>query len=389
MSAVFKMKPTSIPDGFNWRSHMYHLTYSGLIPSEDVLEKVRRVTSTPLVGWSVVWEDTSYTDDQGVYQQGYTHTHVALIFKARLNLTGSRLMDIYTEDNNGQVSCVHPNIQPKVNMVQMEVIFHDYHPGRKYSIELGKIVYKEPIKHDFHLPPEWEFNRAIMLDIVRAPSLFEACIAGQVRPRTISDVKALREAGEGHIKRVVQKYDRASFKTLFPPGWQVVHVWGGTGLGKTKVAIAQFDNACFIKPFNSIGCLEALCRRYDSNLHDGIILDEADLRFLPREVVIALFDPDEDCVLDLRFKSCDTLPAAAKKILISNKDPKKCYPPDVDEDGTPIGAIERRKIDLRITEKTWKDPAPQPQLLPPQVVPQPAPNAAAGFGSPPQPPGGP
>ena len=61
----------------------------------------------------------------------------------------------------------------------------------------------------------------------------------------------------------------------------------------------------------------------------------------------------------------------------------------MDEDGTPIGAIERRKIDLRITEKTWKDPAPQPQLLPPQVVPQPAPNAAAGFGSPPQPPGGP
>eukprot|EP00966_Prymnesium_polylepis_P140295 3240748-Prymnesium_polylepis.1 len=27
----------------------------------------------------------------------------------------------------------------------MEVMFHDYHPGRKYSIALGKLVYKEPL----------------------------------------------------------------------------------------------------------------------------------------------------------------------------------------------------------------------------------------------------
>ena len=82
------------------------------------------------------------------------------------------------------------------------------------------------------------------------------------------------------------------------------------------------------------------------------MLDEANLSFLSRQQVIALFDPDEDCTLDVRFKSF-TLPAGVKKILVSNEAPAQLYPPD------PHGAIARRFIALPITAPTYGGtPAP-------------------------------
>lgn len=84
------------------------------------------------------------------------------------------------------------------------------------------------------------------------------------------------------------------------------------------------------------------------------MLDEADLSFLTRQQVIALFDPDEDCTLDVRFKSF-TLPASIRKIIVSNEAPDKLYPEDQ------FGAIARRYQRMHVTQPTYRVELPTPQ----------------------------
>ena len=106
-------------------------------------------------------------------------------------------------------------------------------------------------------------------------------------------------------------------------------------------------------------------RKYDPKFHDGMVLDEADMKeFMSREQVIAFVDTDEDCELDVRFKSF-TVPAGVRKIFVSNPPPQNLYPVDN------AGAIARRMTYMYIGWPTWQQqppraPAPQPQ---PQPVP--------------------
>ena len=102
---------------------------------------------------------------------------------------------------------------------------------------------------------------------------------GEVRPRNVSDIRALRDESAARSKRFKHLFDLATFKVLPLPAWHFLHIHGGTGLGKTKWAVAQFKNPCVIKPFNSVGCVEMLLRKFDACIHDGIVLDEADFRF--------------------------------------------------------------------------------------------------------------
>lgn len=341
------MKPQPIPNDFVWRSHLYHLTYRGKMTPECAKVLVARATSIPLAGWSLAQEDTSYVDEQGNTIEGYVHTHLALIFKARLNLQGARKFDWHTW-NNGYPDVIHPHVQPKVNMIQMEQIFIHYHAGRKFCLRKNCMVFEPPLLHEYMLPPDFEWTHAVLEEVVNAPSLFSACIAGQVRPRSVSDVKQIRdEVATNSRKTFIHKYKPSDFVLKPPPEITTLHVWGGSGLGKTKWCLALFRNPCYIKPFNSIGCLEELGRKYDAEMHDGIIFDEVDLHFLTREKAIALVDFEEESCIDVRYKSY-TIPAGVPKILISNPSPAETYPND------PFGAISRRVTPLHIEHKTWQ-----------------------------------
>lgn len=344
-----KLNPVPIEDNFNWTKAMYHLTYKGYITKRALMEAVMRATTTQLLAWSIAIEDTSTVVD-GVRQQGYLHTHVAMIFAARLGLRGARKFDVYIEDPDDPnlVIQVHPHVQPKVTMAQMELLMRDYHNGRKYSVKTGKIEYVPPVFVEQVLPPEWSWNMKIMQEIVDAPTLMDACAVGEIRVKNVNDVKALRDDSAAQSsKRFRHLYDPSSFKDIMPPDWRVVWTHGASGLGKTKAMCAQLRNPCFIKPFDSVGCLENLARMYDPTMHDGIILDEADLKFMTRQQVIALLDMDEPATLDVRYKSF-SLPAGVRKILISNAPPGEGLLP-----ADPHGAIARRYTPLHITEPTW------------------------------------
>lgn len=351
---VFTLAPREIPENFIWRGKYFHLTYREHIPVDALLTHVRNTTSVPLVGYSIVHEDTTAYDEEGHQtHNGYEHTHAGFIFQAPLCLKGARKFDVVVSLNphdEFDFQRIHPHVQPKVTLTQMEQLFTTYHAGRKFNIATGKTEYKEPILHVYHLPAEFDFNRAICEEVVGAPTLLDACVAGQVRPRTVSDIKALRAEAK-HARQFKHKYTADTFTLQPPTDWHVLHIFGGSGLGKTKWGLAQFRNPCLVKPFDSIGCLEGLEKMFDPEVHDGLVLDEANLRFLSRQQVIALFDPDEDCTLDVRFKSF-TLPAGIKKIIISNEAPSSLYPLD------PHGAIARRVKTLHITAPTYGGPTP-------------------------------
>ena len=343
-----RLAPQPIPDNFRWTTKYVHLTYAGHIPVEEILANVRNATSVLLVGWSICHEDTSSISDDGTQVvMGYAHTHVALIFAARLGMTGSRKFDVVMDD----YSLVHPHHQPHVSINAMEKVFTNYHAGRKWDMATNKYMFTPPVLHEYKLPPMFSFERETLTEVCNTPSLFEACLAGEIRPRTVNDIHTLREESAAHdAKRFKHLYPRDSFKDLAPVDWgtefATLHVYGPSGVGKTKWACAQFENPCFIKPFDSIGCVEALAKQFDPNVHDGLVLDEVDLSFMSRQTAIGFVDKDEPCTLDVRYKAFKLPPV--KKLLVSNPAPyPDLYPLD------PHGAIRRRLGVLHITSQTW------------------------------------
>ena len=84
-------------------------------------------------------------------------------------------------DLNGEV--IHPHMQPKLTMVSMELIFNEYHMGRKYDVTTGKKVFEPPTAGPWQiLPLEFEWSRAVMKEVIEAPSLQEAVVLAGVRP---------------------------------------------------------------------------------------------------------------------------------------------------------------------------------------------------------------
>ena len=346
---MFSPEPITESD-FQWRGKFFHLTYSTFISLEDMLRTVRRATSTPWLGYSLVHEQTEKMDDDGTQLTVYPHTHFAVMFKVPICLRGCRKFDVYSG-----VDEYHPNVQKKINVLSMEQLFIWYHQGHKKNIETGAWSYSPPIALTQVLPPDFEWTEQIILEVTGAPNLVAACVAGQVRPRSVSDVKALREDTSGAIKRFEHLFPRESFTLTPPPTWVCLWVSGPSGMGKTKWCLSLTDNPCPIKPCDSIGCMEALSRKFNPRFHDCIVFDEADLRFLTRQQVIGLIDSDEDFEMDVRFKSF-TIPKGTRKIFISNPPWREVTPND------PFGAIARRLHVVEITQPTFKPPP----ALPPQ-----------------------
>ena len=369
--AMILMRPQAIPDNFRWRGKYFHLTYAEFHEKQDLLAAVVNATTVPLVGWSYCQEDTTKTLPNGTRIIGHQHTHFCIMFESAINLVGSRAFDIHYVQQAavigqaGQLTSFHPNIQPKVHIAQVEQIFTHYHMGRKFDIEQGKVVYTAPVKVEQHLPPLFEFHRTLMHEVSNAPNIIEACLSGNVRPRTVNDIITLRNEAARAPKRFKHKFDRATFKTFnIDPNWQTLHIHGPTNYGKTKWACAQFDNPCFIKPFKSVSHFEALLKTYDPEFHDGIVLDEVNFSFVEREEMIAFTDPDEECILHIRFGTANKPLPPCRKIFISNHAPQllsncdraKLYPFD------DTGAMARRVTVFHITEQTYHLPAPAPVL---------------------------
>ena len=189
-----KLKSVSPEGDFPWNRKHYHMTFSGWLPVAVLLSTCAGATTVPVVCYSVVHEEGEEPDEDGnldVNAVPYRHTHFAVIFKSRLHLFGARKFDVFVDHPNG-VEIHHPHVAARVNASHMEELITQYHRGRKYNIKTGKTEFKAPIFHEYKLPQEFEFSAAIMADILEANNLVDACLAGNVRPRTVTDIKTLR-----------------------------------------------------------------------------------------------------------------------------------------------------------------------------------------------------
>lgn len=363
MPATFRMSPQPIPDGHNFNGNYFHLTYKSFLALDRLLGMVGSATSVPFY-YSWVQENGEPSDE---HPEGYEHTHLALWFRARVNLRGSRTFDLFIPaiddaDSDGEEHpdgtvlhedrWYHPNVQPKVKLCQVEQIWTRYHAGYKVDIKTGKPTFKAPVAHEYTLPPDFCFTRGIMDEMIEAPSLYEACVAGEIRPRTVTDVAKLRDSEAGKTKIFKHKFDSSTFKVLLPNTWTSLFIWGASNLGKTKWACAQFKNPLLVKPFDSIGCVEAM-KKYDANVHDGIVFDEVNLNFLTREQALALVDFDDDFVLNVRYTAIE-MDAGVRKLFISNFPKARVFPSDH------TGAIDRRIKVYHVTEKTYYTAMPAP-----------------------------
>jgi hypothetical protein len=362
----FDVRPEVVTDEggpFLFDGKNFLFTLKSALPKEALLDTVANATSVPLEGYAYSHEDTTTVQPDGTRQIGYIHTHFVVRFKSRIKLFGARKFDVNMGvDTSGNPVWVHPNVQ-KLSTLHLEQVMTLYLAGRKYDIEKGAIVYQKPIKYECVLPPKFEFTRAVIEEVNDAPSLLEACVVAQVRPKTVNDIRTLRDESAQAAKRFKHKFDPASFKRLPIPSWHFLHIHGGTGLGKTKWAVAQFKNPCMVKPFNSIGCVEILLKKFDPSIHDGVVLDEADFKFMSVDTLKGFTDPDEECALTVRFKAEELPPVP--KIAVSNPPPQTLYPAD------PSGAIQRRVTTFHITDKTYHQP--QVRAMPhPPPLPQPA-----------------
>ena len=174
----FKMDPQEIPEDFTWSGKYFHLTYPGHIPLNSILQAKGRLTSLPCVGYSQVWEGEG---------DAYAHTHFAFMLNAKCQVKGCRRMDVAIVDSGGYGDAAHPQIQPKVSVKQMEQIFCAYHKERKYNLETVKQEHTQPVQLTQKFPPMFNFAYAVLDDVVNARTLFDAFVAAEVRPRTISD----------------------------------------------------------------------------------------------------------------------------------------------------------------------------------------------------------
>jgi len=324
------------------------------------MHAVRQATSIPLAAFSYVHERT-YVMEDGRIVNAYDHTHAAVIFKTRIQLKGSRKFDVYTTfDDSRPVTIFHPHIQPKVSATQMEQIFLKYHRGWKLNEATGKMDYTEPILLEQWVPAAFQFTEEIIQEVVQAETLTKACIAGGIRPRTVMDAKTLRAEEPERKRPAPHKFPADSYRDIGPRDFMALHIHGASGLGKTKWALSRRapEKVCLIKPFNSIGCLEALSKRFNPSVHELVVFDEVDLRFLTREQIIALMDADDECTLDVRFKSF-TLPPV-QKIFISNPPPEALYPVVFGTESA--HAIERRMHFYHLTAPAWRAVAPRPQF---------------------------
>ena len=239
----FSVHPETISDAngpFVFDGQNFLFTLKDFLPKENLLSTCAHATTVPVEGWAMSHEDTTKDLPDGTRQIGYQHTHFAVRFKTRIKLFGARKFDVYMGvDTSGNDVYVHPNVQ-KLSTAHLEQCMTQYLKGRKYDIEKGTMVYTKPVMYVSELPPKFEFTRAIIQEIVEAPSLLEACVAGQIRPRCVSDCRALRDDSAQGAKKFKHKFDPSTFKVLPLPAWHFLHIYGGTGLGKTKWAVAQF-----------------------------------------------------------------------------------------------------------------------------------------------------
>ena len=315
-------------DGYRWRSKYYHLTYAGHIDKDLLLAKLRSITTTMVLGTSIVHESSDS-------EAPYDHTHFAWLFKTAVDLRGSRIMDIQTA--NG---AIHPHILTKKSVPWMAQIFTKYHCGHKAGSGGGFVA---PVAGPWqNLPQCFEFDQYTLTEVAEAPDLMSGVLAAGVTARSVSDVLLLQNA-----KRPPpfdHNFAATSFLPLIlPPLYAgghlgTLHIYGPIRLGKTEWACAQFENPLLVTTRDAL-------RDFIPNYHDGIVLDKMLFNDWTVTDCESLTDYTQPATIKVRYGNAK-IPKRTRKIVVTNE--KNAWPSD------PHGQLVGRRVSqLHITSRTY------------------------------------
>jgi len=121
-----------------------------------------------------------------------------------------------------------------------------------------------------------------------------------------------------------------------PEGWQVLFLWGKSGMGKTQFAKALLPEASIISHRNQLT---------DCDFSKGLIFDDFDVSHWPPTAVIHLVDWDEIRGTDVKYGYV-IIPPHTRKIFTFNKLLDAWCPPNISEEQ--FQAVRRRVISIEI-----------------------------------------
>lgn len=253
---------------FRWSATKYHLTYKGHIDFEVIKELLPEWSAL-----SIVWENGD-VDEQD--PTPYAHTHVAVLFKKKLDSTDTALFDI---------DGVHPNAKNRRSLPWIQYLFDKYHKGFKVK-KNGKKYYIEPVKLFQDEPENWTSSRILLRAVAEAPNAMDAFEIADVSVKSIGDVLSVRrecQRKRKHVHEWDEDCDKSRFKTIEWDRKRSLVLLGPSQCGKTSWACAQFENPIMVGELNEL-------RGVDWTGIDGVVFDEADFANFKRKTQIFMLD---------------------------------------------------------------------------------------------------
>ena len=274
---------------FRFTSNRVHLTYRSHISFPAIENVIENRCNKGIKHASYVHE----TSDQ---ENTYDHTHVLLWFSTKLDTRNERIFDC--ED-------VHPHIKAIRTDIQWDNTWN-YHE-------------KNPVllRPDPHENPRQQ-HTDLLQKIKRARTLYQACTNAGIEIRTVQDVKSIR-GDKAIIEDIPPPFPLEKFNREEMITGKSIIVHGTSGTGKTCYAMAHFKNPLVTSHIDDL-------KRFNAELHDGIIFDDMSFSHWPREACIHLLDYDFPRSINVKH-SVVTIPAKTPKIFTHNyEDPMAIFP---------------------------------------------------------------
>jgi len=232
---------------FHFQARKCHITWKTFIDVEKIalLGKFRILSIAHEIGEE--HEDESMP---------YEHTHAFIWFKDKMQTRDVRYFDI---------DGIHPNIKVERGMQWAKNICMKYHRGHKTKAD-GKKFYKAPVMLHQEGVEEWKFEEDLIHAIQAAPTLVAAVLEANVVPKTIGDVKTLRQECKRKRCELEDGLDRDAFVSIDWDRTKALVLQGPPGIGKTNWSLAQFARPQLICDLDDLKGLPEDC--------DGLVFDE-------------------------------------------------------------------------------------------------------------------
>jgi len=182
-------------------------------------------------------------------------------------------------------------------------------------------------------PPQANFD----IDAIRsATTLAEACEVAGIEPRSVSDIKLLRD--DPGVEFYEHPFPDAVWSLEIPDDFRSLVLYGPTNTGKTQRALAVFERPLVVRHMDDL-------RAFRPSVNDGIVFDDMSFGHMPRTSIIHLLDWEVPSSIHCRYSICK-IPAKTKKIFTSNQTPAEMW-------GQDDPAINRRFRAIHVLGKTY------------------------------------